>query len=169
MDACCEIDLAPMEAILDAAGVEQPDGPRSYRPDDLIPLLQQVQKTYNFLPVPALRELSQRTGIPASQVYGVITFYSQFYLEPRGKHVVRCCKGTACHVRGGNKVIEAVEDSLGIGENQTTEDMKFSFETVACLGACALAPVTVIDEKYYGKMTARQTEKILSGLAAEED
>jgi len=162
-----DIELGPAEEILgsmresrDAAGIQS---------RDLIPMLQEVQRAYGYLPPPVLAWLSDQTGIPASQMYGVITFYSQFYLEPHGKHVVRCCKGTACHVRGGNKVLEAVENALGIGENETTEDMQFSFETVACLGACALAPVAVIDDTYYGKMTAQRTEQILSGLAAEEE
>ena len=144
-------------------------GGAGIRSRDLIPLLQQIQNSYGYLPPPVLVWLSERTGIPTSQMFGVITFYSQFYLEPHGKHVVRCCKGTACHVRGGNKVLDAVEGALGIGENETTEDMNFSFETVACLGACALAPVAVIDGTYYGKMTAQRTEQILSGLAAEEE
>jgi NADH:ubiquinone oxidoreductase subunit E len=162
-----DVDQGPAEGVLES--MRESRGGAGIRSRDLIPLLQKVQNAYGYLPPPVLGWLGEETGIPASQMYGVITFYSQFYLEPHGKHVVRCCKGTACHVRGGNKVLEAVANALGIGENETTEDMNFSFETVACLGACALAPVAVIDDKYYGKMTAQQTEKILSGLAAEEE
>ncbi len=164
-----EIDFGPAESIVGRMTERYRDDGGRIQSSDLIPLLQETQNAYGYLPPPVLEWLSERTGLPTSQMYGVITFYSQFYLEPHGKHVVRCCKGTACHVRGGNKVLEAVENTLGIGENETTEDMNFSFETVACLGACALAPVAVIDNTYYGKMTARRTEQILSSLAAEEE
>jgi NADH:ubiquinone oxidoreductase subunit E len=98
-------------------------------------------------------------------MYGVATFYAQFYLQRHGKHTVRCCRGTACHVRGGKKIISTVKDALGLEEGETRADMSFSFETVACLGACALAPVTVVDSTYYGKMTPRRAEQILNALS----
>jgi NADH:ubiquinone oxidoreductase subunit E len=101
-------------------------------------------------------------------MYGVITFYAQFYTEPHGKHLVRCCRGTACHVRGGKKVITAVRNALGIEDGATTEDMLFSFETVACLGACALSPIMVVDNTYYGNMSTRKAEQILRGIEGKE-
>jgi NADH-quinone oxidoreductase subunit E len=97
-------------------------------------------------------------------MYGVGTFYAQFSLEPRGRHTVRCCRGTACHVRGGKKVIAAAQSALGLADGETAADMSFSFETVACLGACALAPVAVVDTTYYGKMTPRRAEQIIEQL-----
>ncbi len=133
--------------------------------DALIPLLQQIQEAYGYLPQPILEQVSVRTGIPTSRMYGVATFYAQFYLRPHGKHTVRCCRGTACHVRGGKKIISTVKSALGLDEGETKTDMSFSFETVACLGACALAPVTVVDTTYYGKMTPRRAEQILGHLA----
>lgn len=132
--------------------------------DDLIPILQEIQEAYGYLPAEVLRWVSGRTGIPASRMYGVITFYAQFYLKPHGKHTVRCCRGTACHVRGGKKIINTVKGQLGIEDGQSTPDMLFSFETVACLGACALSPVMVVDNTYHGKMTPRVAELVLRQL-----
>ena len=94
-------------------------------------------------------------------MYGVVTFYAQFYLTPRGRHTVRVCRGTACHVRGGKNVRKSVEQVLGIEENETTPDAKFTFETVACLGACALAPVLLVDKSYFGKLTPAKVEQVL--------
>ena len=132
---------------------------------DIIPLLQRLQEAYGYLPRGIVLDVCERTGLPASRVFGVATFYSQFYLEPRGRHLVRCCRGTACHVRGGRRVLESVERALGIRDGETTKDMLFSIETVACLGACALAPVMVADKTYYGKMTPRRAEQLLHDMA----
>ena len=95
------------------------------------------------------------------QIYGVATFYEQFHLEPHGRHTVRCCRGTACHVKGGHGMIQAVTRELGINEGQTTADMRFTFETVACLGTCFLAPVVMVDNDYYGNMTTARVRGIL--------
>ncbi|UCD49258.1 MAG: NAD(P)H-dependent oxidoreductase subunit E, partial [Phycisphaerales bacterium] len=119
------------------------------------------QSAYGYLPPEVLMELSQRTGIPASRIYGVATFYEQFHLEPHGRHTVRCCRGTACHVRGGHGMIQAVSRMLGVSDGQTTEDMRFTFETVACLGTCFLAPVIMVDNDYYGNMTSTKVRDIL--------
>ena len=135
---------------------------------DLIPLLQEIQEAYGYLPADVLQEASRRTGIPTSRMYGVITFYSQFHLEPRGRHTVRACRGTACHVRGGKRVIEAAESYLGIGDGETRDDLTFTFETVACLGACALSPVIVVDERYAGKVTPERVEQMLQAVEAAE-
>jgi NADH-quinone oxidoreductase subunit E len=135
---------------------------------NLIAVLQHVQDRFGYLPRPALEEISLRTGVPLARVYGVISFYAQFYTEPRGKHTVRCCRGTACHVRGGKAIINSVRSALGIEDGETSEDMQFTFETVACLGACALSPVMVVDGTYYGKATTRRVQEILRHIAEEE-
>jgi NADH-quinone oxidoreductase subunit E len=127
----------------------------------LIPVLQKVQERYGWLPREALEKVGEKLRLPISKIYGVVTFYAQFYLEPRGRHVVRCCRGTACHVRGAAAVMTAIEESLGVGDGETTPDMQFTVETVACLGACALAPVMLIDETYHGKMTSSSVRKLL--------
>ncbi len=152
------VDLVPLGNIVESYP--------SVSSSNLIPILQQIQAEYGYLPKLVLMEMSKRTGIAASQIYGVATFYEQFHLEPRGRHTVRCCRGTACHVREGQQVIDAVKQELNIQEGQTTDDMEFTFETVACLGVCALAPVMVIDSTYYGQMTPRQARTVLAGLKA---
>ena len=131
-------------------------------PDNLIPVLHEIQQVYGYLPAEVLSELSRRSGIAASRIYGVVTFYEQFYLEPHGRHTVRCCRGTACHVKGGQRIIKTIQQSLGVEPGETTEDMEFTFETVACLGACALAPVMVVDGTYYGKNTYRKVDIVLN-------
>ncbi len=131
----------------------------------LIPLLQEIQKSYGYLQPSVLMELSKRTGISASQIYGVATFYEQFHLEPHGRHTIRCCRGTACHVKGGPNIIDTVKRALGIEPGQTTEDMQFTFETVACLGTCFLAPVMMIDNDYYGHLAPHKIEHILESYS----
>ena len=153
-----EVEIA---SFLDSPGRVSPDS-------NLIGVLQQVQDRFGFLPAEALRRIGRRMRIPLSRIYGVVSFYAQFYTTPRGKHTIRCCRGTACHVRGSKHIIEMVSRRLGLADGQTDDDMKFSFETVACLGACALSPVAIIDGKYYGKMTPRRLEQILNRLVAQE-
>ena len=128
---------------------------------NLITILQNVQERFGYLPPAALREISIRTRVPLARVYGVVSFYAQFHTDPRGRHTVRCCHGTACHVKGAGGVMDAIERTLGITEGQTTEDMMFYFETVACLGTCFLAPVIMIDDQYFGNLTAQKVEKVL--------
>jgi len=127
----------------------------------IIPLLQRLQDVYGYLPQTVVLEVVRRTGLPASRVFGVATFYAQFRLKPAGRHTVRCCRGTACHVRGSKKVLHAVRSSLGIDDGETTEDMRFSLETVACLGTCFLAPVIMVDNDYFGSMTSGRVASVL--------
>jgi len=127
----------------------------------LIPVLQEAQNIYGYLSEEVLAHISQELKMPLSRIYGVVTFYAQFYLTPRGRHTVRVCRGTACHVRGGKNIRKSVQQFLGIEENETTPDYKFTFETVACLGACALSPVLLVDKTYYGKLTPGKVEKVL--------
>lgn len=128
---------------------------------DLIPILQQVQKQYGYLPKDVLLEISKRTGIAASRIYGVATFYEQFYLEPHGRHTVKCCRGTACHVKRGPEISDAISQLLNIEPGQSTDDMRFTFETVACFGTCFLAPVIMVDNDYYGNLKPNLIEDII--------
>ena len=133
---------------------------------NLIAVLQDVQEHFGYLPHAAIEEISRRSGIPLSRVYGVVTFYAQFYTEPRGRHTIRCCRGTACHVKGANRALGTIERALGISEGETTPDLMFYLETVACLGACFLAPAMMIDDQYYGRLTPQRIERILRSHGA---
>ena len=128
---------------------------------DLIPILQKIQAVYGYLPPNVLTAVSNRTGIAASRIYGVATFYEQFHLEPHGRHTIRCCRGTACHVKGGRDIIRAIRKILGVEEGETTKDMLFTFETVACLGTCFLGPVMMVDNDYYGHLAPNKVKYIL--------
>ena len=128
---------------------------------DLIPILQQIQSRYGYLRRDVLTEMNKRTKIPLSTIYGVATFYEQFHLTPHGRHTIKCCRGTACHVKGAPEIIEAISDVTKVKPGETTEDLKFTFETVACLGTCFLAPVMMIDDDYFGHLTANKIEEIL--------
>lgn len=128
---------------------------------NLIGILQQVQEQFGYLPREALAEVSRRTKIPLSRIYGVVTFYAQFYTEPRGRHTVRCCRGTPCHVNGARSVLETVKETLGIEEGESTSDMMFYLETVGCLGACFLAPVMMVDDQYFGALTPEKVPQVL--------
>jgi len=154
------LDLAPVAGIVAARA--------PFAEGDVIGALQEMQEAYGYLPRETMDELARLSGVPVAKLYGVATFYAQFYLTPHGKHTVRLCRGTACHVRSAPGILAAVEERLGIEDGQTTGDMLFSLETVACLGACALSPVMVVDGKYYGKMTPRRAEGVLELLAREE-
>jgi len=118
----------------------------------LIPILQQIQGVYGYLPRPALELVSRRLRIPMSKIYGVATFYSQFYLERRGRHVLKVCDGTACHVKGTPALLHAVHEKYGVDPGQTTKDYELTLEVVYCLGSCALAPVAVMDAKVMGQL-----------------
>lgn len=127
----------------------------------LIPILQEVQDMYNYLPKDALEYVAEKTGTPIADIYGVVTFYSLFHLNPRGRNVIRVCQGTACHVRGGKAILEAVEDYLGIKAGHTTDDLRFTVETIACIGACGLAPVIQINDETHGRLTPADIPAIL--------
>lgn len=127
----------------------------------LIPVLQEAQEAYGFLPRDVISCIAESLKIPVSQVYGVVTFYSQFHLNPRGRNIIRVCQGTACHVRGAKAVLKALEDELKIAPGQTTTDERFTLETVACLGACGLAPVLMINDDTHGRLTPETVCKLL--------
>ena len=128
---------------------------------DLIPILQKIQEAYGYLPPSVMMAASSRTGIAASRIYGVATFYEQFHLEPHGRHTIKCCRGTACHVKGGRDIIRAISRILRVQEGETTEDMRFTFETVACLGTCFLGPVMMVNNDYYGHLAPNKVRDIL--------
>ncbi len=146
-----EIDLSLLDPIL-----KEHEG----KGDALITILQEIQEVYSYLPEEAMACLSRETGIPMSRIYAVVTFYAQFYLSPRGRNTVRLCRGTACHVRGAARILEAIERELGIAEGETTSDQEYSLETVACIGACALAPTMVISQDTYGKLTPSKVSEV---------
>lgn len=127
----------------------------------LVPLLQDVMREYGYLPGETLEKIAQKLVIPLSRVYGLATFYKSFSLTPRGKHLISVCLGTACHVRGAPRIVEKIERDLGIKAGETTKDLKFTLETVNCLGACALGPLIVIDRKYYGRLNSTKMDKVL--------
>jgi len=156
-----EFDLEPAKRILEKLGGDGTEDDGDSVAGLLIPLLQELQDAYGYLPPPVLMWISDRTGIPTSRMYGVITFYSQFYTEPHGRHTIRCCQGTACHVKGVRRIAEAIQQTLGIEEGGTTGDMRYTFETVACLGTCFLAPVMMVDNDYYGQLTPDRVASIL--------
>ncbi|MDV3103833.1 NADH-quinone oxidoreductase subunit NuoE [Thermococcus waiotapuensis] len=139
---------------------------RSYPPEpgSLIPLLQRTQERFGYLPKEALEEIARYLGIPLSKVYGVATFYAQFRFEPLGKYVVKICHGTACHVNGSVNISQAIREELGIEEGQTSEDGLVTLERVACLGCCSLAPVIMVNEKVFGKLTPEKVRKLIRKL-----
>ena len=130
---------------------------------ELIPILQETQAQFRYLPAAAMKEIAVFLHMPESTVYGVSTFYAQFKLTPLGKRIIRVCRGTACHVRGASKVLTELENRLGIKQGETTEDLEYTLETVACIGACALAPTMTIDSETYGKMTPKKVAEVLGG------
>ena len=135
-----------------------------YPPKDkssLIPLLQDVQNVYGYLPEDALQEVSDFTGIALSRVYGVATFYNQFRLLPLGENVIKVCRGTACHVKNSANILYALENALKIKAGETTKDKKFTIEVVNCIGACSIAPVITINEEYFGRLTVKEITSIL--------
>ncbi len=127
----------------------------------IISALEEIQGRYRYLPQEALILVSERLGVPLSQVYSVATFYHAFSLVPRGKHTIRVCTGTACHVRGAVQVLNRLETRLGVESGETTRDRQFTLETVNCLGCCALGPVVVVDEEYEGQMTTKKVDRLL--------
>ncbi|MBU1568561.1 MAG: NADH-quinone oxidoreductase subunit NuoE [Proteobacteria bacterium] len=135
--------------------------------DQLIPILQKVQGELGYLPDDAMLEIARTTGLSESRVYAVASFYAQFRFTPRGKHSFLVCRGTACHVRGAEKILEEAERSLGIVEGETTKDLQYTLETVACIGCCALAPCVMIDEEVEAKLTPKMVAEIIDGRKTE--
>jgi len=135
---------------------------------NMIPLLQGVQDIYGYIPHEAFLKLSNETGLKLNEMYGVATFYTQFRLNPVGKHIIKVCHGTACHVQNAQVITDALQDALKIEDGETTEDSLFTLESVACLGCCSLAPVMMIGDSTYGKLTGKEAVKIVKELKIQE-
>jgi len=133
-------------------------------PSILIPILQDIQEVCGYLSEDDLEQVAQHTRLPVSRVFGVATFYNQFRLRPLGKHVIRVCRGTACHVKGSFDILTTLENELGIKAGQTTKDLQFSIETVACIGACSIAPVITIDDEFHGGLTVKAVQKLIASM-----
>ncbi|NLG28571.1 MAG: NAD(P)H-dependent oxidoreductase subunit E [Chloroflexi bacterium] len=150
-----ELDLAPLDAVLDEL-----DGQKGA----IIPALQKAQAIFGYLPARVIKHIAKRLHVSETQVYGVATFYAQFYLARQGRHSVRCCDGTACHVRGAPKVIQALENDLAIRAGETTDDYRVTLEVVYCLGSCGLAPVAVIDGHVVGRLVPDKAVQMVRQL-----
>lgn len=140
-----------------------------HKPARLIPILQEVQEEYRYLPEEVLTFVATSLGLPPARIFGVATFYSHFTLKPKGKYTIRLCDGTACHVRRSTGILDALYQRLSLSpQNNTTPDMLFTVETVSCLGACGLAPVVVINDEVHGLMTPEKTMKLVDDIVAKE-
>jgi NADH-quinone oxidoreductase subunit E len=137
----------------------------SGRKEELIPILQEAQEHFRYLPADVMQGIAKFLRIPESTVFGVSTFYAQFKLVPSGKRIARVCRGTACHVRGGARILREVEKQLGVKPGETTDDLEYTLETVACIGACALAPTMTLDKETYGQMTTKKVTEVFGDRA----
>lgn len=149
------IDMWKVDRIVERVGKD---------PTKAIPVLQAVQKEFRYVPLPVIERIAQISAMTESQLYGVATFYTQFRLEPVGEKIIKVCHGTACHVGGAEGVTEAMETRLGIKDGETTADMKYTLESVACVGCCSLAPVVMVGDKTYGSLDRKKAAKIIDDL-----
>ncbi len=152
-DEAEEVDFVELDTMIDKEF--------STDKENLIMILQAIQRHYNYLPKPALTYLSAKIGVPYSKIYEVATFYSTFSLEPRGRNIISICLGTACHVRGAERVRERLHESLNIADGQTTDDGRYTLESVRCIGCCSLGPVLKVNEDMYGRIATDEVEKVL--------
>ena len=156
-------ELLPKDIRLLNAIIKKYDSKKEF----LICILQDIQNVFEYLPQKALSHVSEKLDIPLIQVYGVATFFKTFSLTPKGGHTIHVCLGTACHVRGAEKILDKTKRDLGINVGETTKDMQFTLKTVNCLGACALGPVMVVNDEVYGHMTVNKADKIIESLRGE--
>jgi NADH-quinone oxidoreductase subunit E len=154
-----EIDLSLLEPVLKKYGTMK---------GNMIPILQHTQELYGYLPRVSFDYIAKHTTLKLSDMYGVATFYAQFRLNPVGKHIIKVCHGTACHVQNANKITDALQEALAVKDGETTEDRLFTIESVACLGCCSLAPVMMIGENTYGKLTGNEAVKIVKEIKITE-
>jgi NADH-quinone oxidoreductase subunit E len=148
-----EIDLAAANQIIDKYLI---------LPGNLMPVLQGIQDEYGYVPKPTIALVAERLNVYPSQIFGVLTFYAQFHLKPRGRFIIRVCVGTACHVQGASRIVETFFDKLHIGHAETSPDLRYTFEKVACLGACGMAPLAMVNDATYGSMTVQKVEQIIA-------
>lgn len=152
-----EIDLGPANKVIDKY-IDMHG--------NLMPVLQGIQEEYGYIPEETVHLTAERLNVYASQIYGVLTFYAQFHLEPRGKYIIRVCMGTACHVKGASRIGDTIKERLGIGHAETTEDLLFTAEYVACIGACGMAPVIMVNDATYGSITVQKTDEVIEKYKA---
>jgi NADH:ubiquinone oxidoreductase subunit E len=157
------MDLAKVDAILSRNNGNNGNGNNGEKPE-ILEVLQDIQESYRYLPEEALRRVSESMGVPLIEVYRLASFYKAFSLKPRGRHCLTACLGTACHVRGAPRVLDEVAGQLNVQPGETTEDGALTVEAVNCVGACALAPVTIIDGKYHHQMTPTKLREVLDDL-----
>jgi NADH-quinone oxidoreductase subunit E len=153
-------DLGPVNLELIGPLIKKYNGKKG----NMIPLLQGTQEIFGYLPRTAFEKIANETGLNLSEMFGVATFYSQFRLKPVGKHIIKVCHGTACHVQNAKEISEALEEALKIKDGETTEDRFFTLESVACLGCCSLAPVIMIGDQTYGKLNGNEATKIVKNF-----
>jgi NADH-quinone oxidoreductase subunit E len=159
-------DTEMEEPVFDPALAEQVIEKYKDIPGNLMPVLQGIQDEYGYVPKPAVALVAERLNVYPSQIYGVLTFYAQFHLKPRGKYIIRVCMGTACHVLGAERIRETFYERLGIGHAETSPDRRFTFELVACLGACGMAPLAMVNDDTYGKMTVQKVDEIIKDYSS---
>lgn len=160
MDQVPCIDIAPTEEILERYPRSEPS---------LIQVLQDVHRAYNYLPCDVLVRVAEALDVPLAKVFSVATFYKAFSLTPQGETIVRVCMGTACHIRGAGQLVEELQRQLGVGPDQTTEDLKFTVKTVNCVGACAMAPVVIVGDAYHGSAKPARVAGYLKSSEGDED
>jgi NADH:ubiquinone oxidoreductase subunit E len=153
-------DLSKAEEILERYPPEEPA---------LIQVLQDVHRAYNYLPCDVLERVAEALDVPLAKVFSVSTFYKAFSLEPQGDTIIKVCTGTACHIRGAGQLVEELERQLGVGPDETTEDFKFTIKTVNCVGACAMAPLVIVGEQYFGSAKPAKVSKYLAEGCADEN
>jgi NADH-quinone oxidoreductase subunit E len=139
------------------------------QPGSVIPALQEIQDAYGYIPPAAIERIAENIGVPSSEIYGIVTFYSQFRLEPVGENVIKVCHGTACHLNGAERIAQAIAQATGAEEGETSRDGKFTVERVACLGCCSLAPCTMINNEVHGRLTAESISKIVSQVQESQE
>ena len=152
----------PVLAVIDAIVHKH-----NVQPGAVMPVLQEIQETYGYVPPAAIQRIAESMNIPASDIYGIVTFYSQFRLQPMGRNVIKVCHGTACHLNGAERIAEAVAQGTGAREGQTSQDGEFTVERVACLGCCSLAPCVMVNGETHGKLTIETTSKIVKQVCEE--
>jgi NADH-quinone oxidoreductase subunit E len=153
----------PSLAVIDAIVYKH-----NVHPGAMIAILQEIQDTYGYVPQPAILRISEDTGVPASDIFGIVTFYAQFRLEPQGKHLIKVCHGTACHLNGAEKIADSVCKCVGAKEGETSVDGNFTVEKVACLGCCSLAPTIMIDNETFGRLTPDNVRKVIKEFQESE-
>lgn len=155
-----KLGLAVIDAIVHKHNVQ---------PGAVIPVLQEIQDAYGYTPPAAIQRIADNIGVPASEIYAIVTFYAQFRLEPIGENLIKVCHGTACHLSGAERIAQAIAQATGAGEGETSEDGKFTVERVACLGCCSLAPCVMVNNEVHGRLTPETVNKIVSHQVQEEE